>query len=248
MATLVLNRPQRRNALDFDMWGRLLAELKRLERDDEVRVLVIRGAGEQAFSAGADIKEFAQLLQDRDRLDENNRVVQEAQIALEEFSKPTVAMISGACMGGGCGIALACDFRIADEASRLGITPAKLGLLYSARDTQRLHRLVGPSLTRRMLFSGATLNGQQALQVGLVDQLSSGTALESDTYVLADQLAQGSKYSMTGIKAVIRYIEGSTRHSSTAIQDLVDGAFDSEDFQEGRQAFLEKRPAVFSSN
>ena len=153
VATLVLNRPERRNALDFDMWRTMLRELERLEADEAVRVVVVRGAGEQAFSAGADIKEFAALLEDRQRLEENNQVVQQAQIALEEFSKPTIAMIRGACMGGGCGIALACDLRLAEGAARFGITPAKLGLLYSERDTRRLHRLERGGMGRGIRFS-----------------------------------------------------------------------------------------------
>lgn len=247
VATLVLNRPERRNALDFDMWRTMLRELERLEADEAVRVVVVRGAGEQAFSAGADIKEFAALLEDRQRLEENNQVVQQAQIALEEFSKPTIAMIRGACMGGGCGIALACDLRLADGAARFGITPAKLGLLYSERDTRRLHRLVGPAMTRRMLYTGMTLDAERALEVGLVDQLLGADALEDEVNALADTLAAGSGYSLRGIKAIIGHIEGGRRYSREDIDALVDGAFDGEDFQEGRRAFLEKRPAVFNS-
>jgi enoyl-CoA hydratase/carnithine racemase len=247
VATLVLNRPQRRNALDFETWVMLLHTLERLEADEGVRVVIVRGAGDQAFSAGADIKEFAELLQDRERLDENNRVVQQAQIALEEFSKPTIALIRGACMGGGCGIALACDFRLADPASRFGITPAKLGLLYSERDTRRLHRLVGPALTRRMLFTGAALSGEQALAAGLVDQLFEGDSLEQEVYALAEELSGGSRYSLRGIKAIIGHIEGSTRYSDEDIEQLIERAFDGEDFQEGRCAFLEKRPANFNA-
>ena len=157
VATLTLNNPERRNALNMAMWEALKSELVALDSNDKVRALVVRGAGDKAFSAGADIKEFAELLEDRERLDRNNVLVQEAQIALEEFSKPAIAMIRGACMGGGCGIALACDFRIAERDAKMGITPAKLGLLYSVRDTERLHRLVGSSITRQMLFTGQPL-------------------------------------------------------------------------------------------
>lgn len=245
VATLVIDNPTRRNAVDGGMWEQLEHALVQLADDPAVRVLVVRGAGERAFSAGADISEFAELAADPQRLAENNRRIQQAQARLEAFPRPTIALIYGACVGGGCGLALACDYRLAADNATFGITPARLGLLYSERDTRRLHRLVGPAHCREILFGGDLFDGQRALQIGMLNQLLPAAELQSACDTLAEKLAGASRYALYGIKAMLASIEGYGQHTPEQLQSLFDEAFTAEDCREGAAAFLEKRPAKF---
>ena len=246
VATLMIENPTRRNAIDAAMWRQLDGVLAELANDPSVRVLVVRGAGERAFSAGADISEFAELAARPERLAENNRLIQQAQARLEAFPRPTIALIFGACVGGGCGLALACDYRLAADNTRFGITPARLGLLYSERDTRRLHRLVGPAHCREILFGGDLFDGERAMQMGMLNALLPANALQSACDALASKLASASRYALHGIKATLACIEGYGEHSPEQLQQLFDEAFTAEDCREGAAAFLEKRPAKFT--
>lgn len=245
VAHLFISNEERRNAISSHMWESIAEAVQQVAKDDELRVLVVEGAGRKAFSAGADIKEFAELLNDPARLGRNNELVQAAQQAIELLDKPTIAKVRGACVGGGCGLALACDFRIATPEARFGITPAKLGLLYSVADTRRLYNLVGPALSREMLFTGKILNAEEAKQAGMITRLVDDEQFDSVVEEFAAELAATSRYSLRGIKATLGYLEGTHPMSEATLQELFDRAFEGEDFNEGRQAFLEKRSANF---
>lgn len=245
IAHIVIANEARRNALSLSMWESLLAVVEEIAADGAIRAVIVRGAGDKAFSAGADIKEFAALLTQPERLAYNNTVVQKAQLALEGLQKPTIAQINGACVGGGCGIALCCDFRIATADASFGITPAKLGLLYSVPDTRRLHKLVGPTWTREMLYTGRILSAAEAQSAGLVSRLVESADLAEQANQLAEQLTAYSRYSIAGIKATLSYLEGSDRWSEAELEKVFDAAFEGADFQEGRAAFLEKRAPEF---
>ncbi|WP_160153432.1 enoyl-CoA hydratase/isomerase family protein [Microbulbifer sp. ALW1] len=246
VATLVIDNPGRRNAIDAAMWRQLDKVLAELAEDSDVRVLVLRGAGERAFSTGADISELAELVAHPEQLAENNRLIQQAQARLESFPRPTIALIHGACVGGGCGLALACDYRLAADNARFGITPARLGLLYSERDTRRLHRLVGPAHCREILFGGDLFDGARAMQIGMLNQLLPTSELQTACDTLAGKLASASRYALHGIKATLASIEGYGAHTPEQLQQLFDGAFTAEDCREGAAAFLEKRAAKFT--
>lgn len=246
IGTVVINNPKRRNAICQSMWEQLVEVIADIEVDSSVRVVIVRGAGEQAFSAGADISEFSSLVKDPQRLAANNKVVQRAQAALENLNRPTIAMIRGACVGGGCGLALACDFRFAEQGAKFAITPAKLGLLYSVRDTRRLYNLVGPGLTREMLYTGKMLTSEQAFDAGLLMSLTDSEQLLSKVDAFAAQLAAGSQYSIRGIKSVLALIEGHPTYTDKDIDELFEKAFSAEDSVEGAAAFIDKRPANFT--
>lgn len=246
VATVVIDNPRKRNAINGAMWRQLAQVLEALAADDAVRVLLIRGAGGRAFSAGADIEEFEQLARNGAALADNTRAVQSTQALLEEFPVPTIAMIQGACVGGGCGLALACDFRIAGRDARFGITPARLGLLYSERDTRRLHRLVGPAHCREILFKGEIFDGQRALQMGMLNELLPEEALEGQCMALAQQLSRSSRYALKGMKATLARIEGYGQLTSEQLQSLFDNAFTAADCAEGTAAFLQKRRPDFT--
>ena len=154
VSTLVLNRPAKRNAITLEMWQAVPAVLGELASDPDLRVLVVRGAGGQAFASGADISEFERVRSDRATARHYSRVVEAADRALAAFPRPTIAMIHGFCVGGGLEVALACDLRFADRAATFGITASRLGIIYGLTSTRRLASIVGPSHARDILFSG----------------------------------------------------------------------------------------------
>jgi len=165
VATLWLDRPEKRNAVTYDMWVGIAGACERLAADNSVRLLVVRGAGDH-FCAGADIAGMRDVSGGDYR-----RANEAADAALAAFPKPSIAVITGACVGGGTEIAVACDLRLADSTSRFGITPARLGIVYPASATARVVRLVGPSATKHLLFSAELIDADRALRIGLVDEV-----------------------------------------------------------------------------
>lgn len=172
IATLWLDRPAKRNAVTYDMWVGIAAHCEQLATDDAVRLLVVRGAGDH-FCAGADIAGMGDVSGGTYK-----RANEAADAALAAFPKPSIAVITGACVGGGTEIAVACDLRIADSSCRFGITPARLGIVYPASATARVVRLIGPSATKHLLFSAELIDADRALRIGLVDELHDAGALD----------------------------------------------------------------------
>ncbi|HYH32075.1 MAG TPA: enoyl-CoA hydratase-related protein, partial [Pseudonocardia sp.] len=186
VATVVLNRPQSHNAISIDMYRALPQVLGGLDADPAVKVVVLRGAGQKAFASGADISEFERERGSAERARNYNEQVAAAEHALAGMAKPTVAMVHGYCIGGGAGLALACDLRFADERARFAITPAKLGLVYSLESTKRVVDLVGPSRTTWILVSGQQIPAERALALGLFDEVLPTDELERHTYEFAE--------------------------------------------------------------
>jgi enoyl-CoA hydratase/carnithine racemase len=245
IASLTIDRPERKNAMSQAMWTLLAEKVDLIANDPEIRAVLVKGqAG--VFCAGADISEFKQLAESPDRLRENNQIVQLAQEKLEELARPTIAVIDGPCIGGGMGIAMCCDFRLTSESSVFAITPAKLGLLYSKRDTRRLLALVGPSNAKDILYTGRKLNSSEASSMGLINQILPTQDLEETALNLAKQLCLSSQYSIRGTKDVIAHLEGYKDLSDDTFQTLFDDAFIEEDCVEGVAAFKEKRAPVFT--
>lgn len=244
IATLSINRAARKNAITQQMWQQLTAYFEQISADSSIRAVVLTGTGD-SFSAGADITEFAALAKSPQQLQLNNQAIQLAQQMLEELPRPTIAMISGACVGGGCGLALSCDFRIAADNAFFAITPAKLGLIYSYRDTRRLLALVGPAKTKELLYTAKRLSAAEAATVGLINQQVSAAELASTTYTLAEQLAAAAQSSLRNIKQVIASLEGYGNLTQPQCEQLFNDAFYSEDCAEGLAAFLQKKPAHF---
>lgn len=171
-AVVTISRPERLNAVTFAMFARLPALLAEAAELPGIRVLVLRGAGTRAFSAGADIGEFAAVRTTPEQAAAYDEAVLAAETALAGFPMPTIAAVHGYCYGGGCGLALACDIRLAARAARFAITPAKLGLVYPLRSTKRLVDAVGPSRAKIILMAGSEYDADQALSFGLVDEVS----------------------------------------------------------------------------
>ena len=245
VATITLNRPDKRNALTESMWTCIPEVVSFLDNDKSVRVVIVRGGGNQAFSAGADIAEFECVYSSQEKAFQYNVAIRRAQLAIEKMSKPTLAMIYGACVGGGCGIALSCDFRFASDNARLGITPSRLGLAYSVPDTRRLVALVGPSRSKDILFSGRLLSADEAFRIGLLDFISDTDYLESTVYKYVDALKRNSSQSLRVSKMMINSLSGVDKKSEEELDAAFNNTFFSEDFKEGVSAFLEKRPPKF---
>lgn len=243
---LVLNRPQKRNALTRTMWQTLPRLLDGAKKEADLRVLIVRGEG-GAFTAGADIGEFQEVYATPESADAFSAEVATALDSLASFPLPTLAQIEGACIGAGCGIALACDLRYASEEAKFGITPAKLGLLYPLNDTRRLVDAVGQALARDMLFSARHLDAREAAATGLINACMSASTLEARVREMADLIASRSRDSLRGLKSILALIADGTHSDTAETRALFRKAFDSDDFSEGYRAFLEKRVADFSS-
>jgi enoyl-CoA hydratase/carnithine racemase len=246
VATLVLDRPDSHNAIRLGMYEELPNLIEEIAADSAVKVLVVRGAGRRAFAAGADISEFQEVRGDAVSARSYNERVAAAERALAGMRKPTIAMVHGYCIGGGCGLVLACDLRFADERARLAITPAKLGLVYSLESTKRLVDLVGPSRAKWMLMSGEQLDAGSALRVGLVDEVVSPDDLEEHTYDFAGLLTTRAQFSVRAGKEIIGRIAAGQTEEDEATMDLRNSSFDTGDYAEGVRAFLDKRSPAFT--
>jgi enoyl-CoA hydratase len=244
VATIVVNRPDKRNALNAQVRRELLAALDRLRHEPAVRVIVLAGAGDKAFVAGADIAEFAARspLEQRDAM-EARRVFEE----LAAFPKPTIAMVNGFALGGGCELALACDLRVAARSARFGQPEIRLGLIPGGGGTQRLPRLIGPGAAARLVFTGDLIGAEEAERLGLVDVLAEDDALEETTMGLARRIAAQSPVALRLAKEALRAGIELPMHAGLKLErELFVTAFGSADGREGVRAFLEKRDPEFT--
>jgi len=245
MGRVTLNRPDKRNALNSAMWVDLTRLALQLSQDDRLRVVLLTGAGHEAFSAGADIVEMRQSLADPPKMQAMQQAVLDAQDAWERIPIPTIAMIRGACTGGGCGLALSCDLRIATPDAFFAIPPAKLGLAYSLADTKRLYDLVGPSRTKEILYTGRRIDASEALRLGVINQIVEPDELEPYTLALATEIAGNAPNSVRAAKAVVSLISAGTDAETPASKRYYDESFSSLEFLEGARAFMEKRSPKF---
>lgn len=241
VAHVVLNRPAKRNSMTAQMWRGIGALMSQLASDSAVKLVVVRGAGAEAFSAGADISEFRDVFADEVRARTYNGYVRAAQIAVETLDKPTLAVIHGACVGGGCGLALACDLRYAAEDARFGVPPSKLGTAYSPPDTRRLVALVGPSRAKDILFSGRLLDAAEAKAIGMVDRILPKSQLENAAADYAKVLLENSQQSIRTAKVMVNSLSGIDPQPADLLEAMFEASFSSPDFKEGFTAFCEKR-------
>ena len=244
LARIGIRRPDKRNALATRHWAAIEAALDAIA-GSRAQVVVLAGVP-GAFSAGADIDELGQLLASPEAFAANNAQVQRTQLKLQRLPQTTLAVIDGVCVGGGLGLALACDLRLASPHSRFAITPAKLGLVYSADDSRRLVNAVGMARAREMLLTGRGLDAATALQWGLVNQLADADGLDALEQAQLGALLATSGQARRGIKTVLGHLGGDAGISRVQADAAFDAAFTSADFAEGAQAFLNKRAPAFS--
>ena len=246
IATVTINRPAQRNAISFAMWGQLTELMRQLDSDRDTRCVVIAGAGDEAFSAGADISDFEQYRSDSERGRVYNRAVDGLLQTVAEMGTPVISMIGGFAAGGGCELAVATDLRIAAEGSRLGIPVARLGITIGHREMYGLVNLVGKGNALYILLSGRLLGTEEALRIGLVNQVIPPDQLAQVTYKLATDIAALAPLSHAVNKQTLNQVLAKPSLELTPDEaNLPLTQFDTRDYQEGYRAFLEKRRPEF---
>ena len=248
LATITINQPDRRNVISFEMWGELDLMLAELDADRDVRAIVITGAGDKAFSAGADIRDFQDHRSDFHKGQEYNRGINGLLATLHSMGTPTISMIHGYAVGGGCELAVATDLRIAAEGSRFGIPVARLGITAGHLEMRGLVNLVGKGNALYILLSGRLIDGQEALRMGLVNQLVPKEELEPYTYRLAEEIASLAPLSHAVNKITLNQILDKPSLGDLTPEEaaLPLAQFDTKDYVEGYTAFLEKRQPQFT--
>ena len=247
LATVTINRPRQRNAIDFAMWGELARLFAELDADRDIRAVVLTGAGEEAFSAGADIADFEEYRSDSAKGLVYNRAVDGLLEALAQLETPTISMIQGFAAGGGCEIAVATDLRIAAQGSKLGIPVARLGITIGHREMRGLVDLVGKGNALYILLSGRLLDAEEAQGMGLVNQVVPQEELKSCTYRLAEEIARLAPLSHAVNKRTMNQVlnKASINDLTPEEAQLPLAQFDTRDYLEGYRAFLEKRRPNF---
>lgn len=243
VAIITINRPEKRNALNIQTRAEGAAVLDELRADDSVRVVVITGAGDKAFIAGADIAEFA----DRTAITQREVMLERGLFnAFDTFPKPVIAMVNGYCLGGGCELALACDIRIASDKASFGQPEINLGIIPGGGGTQRLTRLVGEGKAMELILTGAIIDAQTALTLGLVNHVVPADQLETKTMEIANRIAEKSPIALRLAKEAIKLASRSNLDEGLRREvDLFALCFSSADKDEGVTAFLEKRKPEF---
>ena len=243
VAVITINRPDKLNALGAKVHAEGVAALDELRRDETVRVVVITGAGEKSFIAGADISEFA----GQTPASQRNLFYERTLFnSIDMFPKPVIAMINGFCLGGGCELALACDIRVCSENARFAQPEINLGIMCGGGGTQRLTRLVGEGKSMELILSGEMIDAQKALQFGLVNYVWTREELETKTMELAGKIAQKAPIALQLSKEAVKLASRSNLDEGLRREvDLFAICFSTEDKEEGVGAFLEKRKPVF---
>ncbi len=243
VAVLTINRPDKLNALNSKVHLEAVAALDELKSDSAVRVLIITGAGEKSFVAGADISEFAGQTPVSQRAGFLERTLFNS---LENFPKPVIAMVNGFCLGGGCELALACDIRLASEKARFGQPEINLGIIPGGGGTQRLTRLVGEGKSMEMILTGDLIDAATAFNLGLVNHVYAPNELEAKTMEMANKIAEKSPIALQMAKEAVKLAARSNLDEGLRREiDLFAICFSTEDKEEGVTAFLEKRKPVF---
>lgn len=243
LAVVTLNRPERRNAMSLAMWRMIPEIFAELERDPTVRAILLTGAGEH-FSAGADITEFAAVRATVDQGTEYEVAVDECCDAIVASPKPTIAVIRGYCMGGACHLAMSCDFRFAEPAASFAIPAARLSIVYGVSATRKLLNLVGLANAKRILFSAERFVAAEAFRIGFVDRVADDPKIAASEF--ASVMAENAPLTIAGTKVLLNGLaSGMGALHEHAADEVIARAAGSEDYREGRNAFVEKRRPLF---
>ena len=241
---VIFNNPERRNAVSLDMWEAIPRVIADFVADDEIRSIVLTGAGDKAFVSGADISQFEKTRSSAEQVKHYDETGEKANAALKACDKPLVAMIRGYCIGGGLNIAALCDLRIAADDARFGIPAAKMGLGYRASSMKGLVELVGKAYALEIMLTARQFNATEAKDMGLVNRVVPVAQLERTTREYCDMMAANAPLTMRTAKRVIAEVL-KQKYDNDACEAWVKECFGSEDYKEGRRAFMEKRKPVF---
>jgi enoyl-CoA hydratase/carnithine racemase len=243
---VTFNNPEKRNAMSIEMWEGLGQALTELREDDNIRVVILTGAGDKAFMSGADISQFEKNRHNAKASEEYNRRSDAQRALLADYPKPTISCIRGFCLGGGMQVAMLTDMRFASENSQFGIPAAKLGIAYGFEGLRHLVSLVGPSWARLILYTGMRIDSAEALRIGLVDRVMADDQLWSETLDIARTISSNAPLAVKAAKITIaQVLKDKDDRDMAAIKAISTACMDSEDFREGRRAFMEKRKPEF---
>ena len=240
VATLLLDRPDKRNAINLEMWAALPGLVTTVESDPAVRALVITSATPGLFSAGADIAEFPALRSSVEAGRHYSATIRAGQVAVAGSVLPVIAAISGPCLGGGCGLALACDLRIADASARLGSPAARLGVIYSLPSTKRLMDVVGAPWAKQLLLTGDPVDAATALRIGLVNEVTPPEELAARAWAIATRFAAGVPHSVRSSKRFVNQVLSGQVADDERCQALYDASYVADAYQAGVDGFLTK--------
>jgi enoyl-CoA hydratase len=243
---IVFNQPAKRNAINGDMWRGIPRAMAQFDADPEVRCVVFRGAGTEAFASGADISEFDKIRSQQAAVAEYDDLLDEVLHSIQDSRKPSLAMIYGFCMGGGLEVALACDLRYASQSGQFGIPAARLGLAYNVEGHKRLLETVGHARAREIMYLGRRYNADEALAMGLVNRVFADADLEKETTQIIATLCDNAPLAIANSKTIIEeYVKSSGAADTAVMQAAIERCTQSEDYKEGRRAFMEKRKPRF---
>ena len=243
---IIFNQPEKRNAMSVGMWAGLEQILDEFREDAAVRAVILTGAGPKAFVSGADISQFEKQRANADAQQEYDRLTSAGRAKLAAFPKPVIARIRGFCLGGGLGIALQADIRIAAVDSQFGIPAARLGIAYGFDMVRKLVDLVGPAQARLILYTGARFDATEAQRIGLVNRMVPDEDLSDAVLEIARTIADNAPLSIAAHKvAVDNVVKDAADRDVAKVKAMIDACFDSADYREGRTAFMEKRSPVF---
>ena len=246
VGVVTFNNPEKRNAMSLDMWEGLGLALTELRDDASVRVVIMVGAGDKAFVSGADISQFEKTRHNAEASEEYSRKSAAQRALLAEYPKPTIACIRGFCLGGGMQVAMLADIRFASDNSQFGIPAAKLGIAYGYDGLKHLVSLVGPSWARLIMYTGMRIDSSEALRIGLVDRVIPDAELWSATTETARTISGNAPLAIKAAKITIaQVLKDPDKRDMDAIKSIGTACMDSEDFREGRQAFMAKRKPQF---
>lgn len=243
---LVINNAERHNAIGLAMWAAAAEAIAQMSGDDNVRALVVTGAGGKAFASGADIAKFETERSTAEAVSHYQETSGRFYHALEHFPKPTLAVIRGYCIGGGLALAICCDLRLCTSASRFGVPAAKLGVGYGYPGIKRLAQLVNVSTAKEIFFTARQFTADEALQMGLVNRVLADDELDDYALDYLRRISENAPLTMNSVKAIATAIgKESHERDHDALDAMVAACFNSEDYIEGRRAFMEKRKPVF---
>jgi enoyl-CoA hydratase len=246
---VIFNNPERHNAVSLEMWEATARILEEFGKDDEVRVVVLTGAGGKAFVSGADISKFEDERSNEEAIARYNATVERANAAVYDYPKPTIAMIRGYCIGGGVGLSLCCDLRICSDNSRFAVPAAKLGLGYAYPGLKKLVDVVGPSFAKEIFYTARQFDAEEARMMGLVNRVVPADELESYVKKYADTIAENAPLTIATTKFVIgQVVKEDSKRDLDKAAEMVKRCFESSDYVEGRRAFMEKRKPAFTGS
>ena len=243
---ITFNNPEKHNAVSLEMWESLGEMMNKLEKDNDVRVIVLKGAGGKSFVSGADISKFDKDRSTKEQVLNYNRKTGKLYQRIENFPKPTIAMIDGYCIGGGLNLAVCCDIRICSEKSQFAMPAAKLSLGYPFSSIKRLFDTMGPGMSKHFMFTAERINSNEALNCGLVQKLVKDEELENFVNNYAETISKNAPLTIKAMKQIgIEVLKNSEVRDLGLCEKLVSECFESEDYKEGRRAFMEKRKPNF---